>query len=164
MYVRRDAQHWLRPLAISWGWEAVTPSDSAFIDHHEWQGTRDLSAFLATPAAIEWMASCDWAAVQQECHRLVDQARRRVDALTGLASVYPDDSFQWFGQMVVVRLPDVDVTLLKQRLYDEFRVETPVHRFADQPLLRISIAAYNIADDVDALVDALTTLLPQFAG
>ena len=164
VHVRRDAQHWLRPLVISWGWEAIAPSGSTFIDHHEWQGTRDLSAFLATPPAIEWMASCDWPVVQQRCHQLVDHARRRVDALTGLDSVYPEESFQWFGQMAVVRLPDVDVAVLKRRLYDEFRVETPVYRFNDQPLLRISIAAYNTAADVDALVDALTTLLLQLAG
>jgi selenocysteine lyase/cysteine desulfurase len=50
---------------------------------------------------------------------------------------------------------------LKRRLYDEFRVETPVHRHAGQVLLRISIADYNDIDDVEALLEALRTLLPQ---
>lgn len=47
-------------------------------------------------------------------------------------------------------MPDVDPVELKRRLYDEHRVETPVHRFGDQVLLRISIATYNTTDDVEA--------------
>ena len=54
--------------------------------------------------------------------------------------------------------------MLKQRLYDEFRVETPVHRFREQVLLRISIVTYNTDDDVDALVNALGVLLPQLTA
>ena len=44
---------------------------------------------------------------------------------------------------------------MKTRLYDEHRVEIPVHRFHDQPLIRVSIADHNGSDDVDALLDAL---------
>jgi isopenicillin-N epimerase len=161
LYVRRDMQHLLRPLVVSWGWDAVAPSASRYVDHHEWQGTRDLSAFLATPAAITWLEGQDWPAAQKRCRALLDDARGRVDQLTGLAPLYPDDGFEWCAQMAIVRLPEVDVVELKQRLYDEFAVETPVHRVGDVPVLRISIAAYNDEHDVDGLLHALTTLLPQ---
>lgn len=154
-------QHLLHPLVVSWGWESDHPSGSQFVDHHEWQGTRDLSPFLATPAAIDWMAEQDWPAVQARCRDRLRNAMQRVDELTGLTSVYADDGFEWFSQLAVVRLPDVDPVVLKQRLYDEFRVETPVHRFRDQVLLRISIVIYNTDDDVDALVSALRVLLPS---
>ncbi len=161
LYARRDVQHLLRPLVVSWGWQSDHPSGSQFIDHHQWQGTRDLAPFLATPAAIEWMTAQDWPAVQARCRARLTDALRRVDELTGRRSVYADDGFDWFAQLAVVRLPDLDPVVLKQRLYDEFRVETPVHRFRDDVLLRISIAMYNTDDDVDALLAALRTLLPQ---
>lgn len=161
LYARRDVQHLLKPLVVSWGWESLTPSGSTFVDHHEWQGTRDLSAFLATPAAIEWTQANDWPAQQQRSHAMVQRAIELVDGLTGQASMYPADGFTWYGQMAVALLPDVDVAELKRRLYDEFLVELPVHRFADQPMLRVSVAAYTVESDIDALVDALTVLLPQ---
>jgi isopenicillin-N epimerase len=161
LYVRRETQPLLRPLVVSWGWESDHPSGSTFVDHHEWQGTRDPAAFLTTPALIDWIDGQDWAAMQQRCHGLVELARRRVDELTGLAPIYADDGFPWVGQLAAVRLPELDPATLKRRLYDEFRVETPVHRHAGQVLLRISIADYNDIDDVEALLEALRTLLPQ---
>ena len=164
VHARPEVQHLLRPLVVSWGWESDHPSGSQFVDHHEWQGTRDLSPFLATPAAIDWVTAQDWPAVQARCHARLRGALERIDELTGLPSAYADDGFDWFGQLAVVRLPDLDPVVLKQRLYDEFRVETPVHRFRDQVLLRISIVTYNTDDDVDALVGALSTLLPQLTA
>jgi isopenicillin-N epimerase len=164
LYARREVQHLLHPLVVSWGWESDHPSGSQFIDHHEWQGTRDLAPFLATPVAIDWIATQDWPAVQARCHAMLRGALERIDALTGRPSAYADDGFDWFAQLAVVRLPELDPVSLKQRLYDEFRVETPVHRFHDEVLLRISIAAYNTDDDVDALVSALGTLLPQLTA
>ena len=164
LYARRDAQHLLKPLVVSWGWESLTPSGSTFVDHHEWQGTRDLAPFLATPVAIEWTRANDWEGQQQRSHDMVGTAIGRVDALTGLGSMYPDDGFRWYGQMAVALLPDVDVAELKRRLYDEFLVELPVHRFADRAMLRVSIASYTVESDIDALIDALATLLPQLTA
>lgn len=164
VHARPEVQHLLRPLVVSWGWESDHPSGSQFVDHHEWQGTRDLSPFLATPAAIDWVTAQDWPAVQARCHARLRGALERIDELTGLPSAYADDGFGWFAQLAVVRLPDLDPVVLKERLYEEFRVETPVHRFRDQVLLRISIVTYNTDDDVDALVSALGTLLPQLTA
>jgi isopenicillin-N epimerase len=161
LYARRDVQHLLKPLVVSWGWEADAPSDSQFVDHHEWQGTRDLAPFLATPAAIDWTRDCAALGVPERCHQLTADALARIDGLTGLDSVYPEHTTTWFGQLGVARLPDVDTLALKARLYDEHRVEVPVHRFQDQPLIRVSIADHNGPDDVDALISALATLLPQ---
>jgi isopenicillin-N epimerase len=40
----------LEPLIVSWGYESEKPSGSTFIDHHEFAGTRDFSAYLTVPA------------------------------------------------------------------------------------------------------------------
>ncbi len=52
-----------------------------------------------------------------------------------------------------------DVDILKRRLYDDYRVEAPVHRWRDQPFIRVSCAAYNTEAHIDALLSALGELL-----
>jgi len=122
LYARHEVQHWLEPLVVSWGYESDQPSGSPFIDYHQWQGTRDLAAFLAVPAAIEFQAQHDWDAVRLQCHRLACATRQRLNALTGLEAICPE-SPQWFTQMFAARLPaHTDLEALKQRLYDECRI------------------------------------------
>ncbi|UCC65853.1 MAG: aminotransferase class V-fold PLP-dependent enzyme [Anaerolineae bacterium] len=159
LYVRREVQGLLEPLVVSWGWESEHPSGSQFIDHHEWQGTRDLAAFLSVPAAIEFQAGHDWAAVRQRCRALAGKTRQRLNALTGLDPICPD-SPEWFTQMFAARLPPADLDRLKGRLYDEYRIEVPLRQWNGQPLIRVSFQAYNGQADADALVDALAQLLP----
>jgi isopenicillin-N epimerase len=161
LYARPEVQPLLEPLVISWGWESETPGDSPFIDHHEWQGTRDIAAFLSVPAAIEFMRAHDWDRVRAECHELARKFRQRVTELTGLLPLGPD-SPDWYAQMVAVPLPDCDVDALKNRLYDEYRIEIPISRWHGTPLTRASFQAYNTRQDVDRIVSALIDL--QIAG
>lgn len=153
LYARKEAQQWLEPLVTSWGWESDHPGTSQFIDHHEWQGTRDLSPFLAAPAAIDFCERHEWPAVRAEGHRLALLTRARVDELTGLQPIAPADHI---GQMASIRLPaHVNPVALKARLYDEFRVEAPLPVWNGQTLIRVSFAAYNTEADSDAVVAAL---------
>ena len=159
LYASPEAQTWLQPLVISWGWESDQPGRSQFIDHHEWQGTRDLSPFLAVGAALDFVESHDWAAVQAEGHRLALLTRSRINALTGLDSISPDSS-EWIGQLASIRLPGgVDVVALKERLFDEYRIEVPLPFWNDERFVRVSFAAHSTEADSDALVSALGELL-----
>jgi isopenicillin-N epimerase len=160
LYARREVQAWLKPLVVSWGWESEAPSGSQFIDYHEWQGTRDIAAFLATPAAIQFQAEHQWDTVRAACHALASETRRRINDLTGLAPICPDSS-EWFGQMASIRLPAVDIQALQARLYAEYRIEIPLFKWNDQPMLRVSIQGYNTQADVDRLMIALEKLWPE---
>ncbi len=155
LYARLEAQPLLEPLVVSWGWESETPGDSSFIDHHEWQGTRDIAAFLSVPAAIEFMRAHDWDRVRGECHALAQEFRHRLTELTGLTPLSPD-SAEWYAQMVSVPLPDCDIVKLKNRLYDEYRIEIPIQMWNGMPLIRASFQAYNTRQDVDRIVSALS--------
>lgn len=162
LWARREVQSMLQPLVVSWGWESDHPSGSKFVDHHEWQGTRDLSAFLATSAALDFVASHEWSAVQADGHRRTMATRLAVNELTGLESISPDEPIdhEWIGQLASIRLPHaVDVVALQQRLFNEYRVEVPVHRWGNQPLLRVSFTAHNTDADGEALVAALRAVL-----
>lgn len=160
VHARPDRQPLLEPLVISWGWQSETPGPSRFIDEQEYQGTRDIAAYLAVPAAIQFMETHDWPAIQRRCHELVRHARREFTGLTGLAPLTPDAP-AWFRQMAAFPLPDCDGETLQRRLYDEFAVEVPIVTWNGRPLVRISVQGYNTRADVDALVEALAKLLPQ---
>jgi isopenicillin-N epimerase len=160
LWATPEVQAWLEPLVVSWGWESERPSASRYVDHHEYQGTRDLSAFLAIAAAIDFVEHHDWGATRAEGHHRALRMRRLVNALTGLAAISPD-STDWIGQMAAIRLPAaVDVVRLQRTLFDEHRIEVPMHRWHGEPFLRVSCAGHTIDADGDALVAALGALLP----
>jgi len=159
LYTRLDVQHLLKPLVVSWGYESEFPSGSDFVDHHEWWGTRDVSAFLSVPAAIKFQDENNWDGVRDSCHRLVAYAQNGICELTGLAPLHPQAD-TWFCQMAAAPLPaDTDILLLKNQLYDEYRIEVPVHEWNGNKLIRVSVQGYNTKRDVDKLLQALSILL-----
>ncbi len=159
LYARPEAQKLVKPLVVSWGYESETPSGSTFVDHHEWWGTRDMAAFLSVPAAIEFQEKHDWERVREACHQLAVDTQKRLCDLTGLSPLHPPGG-DWIRQMFTAPLPaDTDVALLKNRLYDEFRIEVPVHEWNGNKLIRVSVQGYNTQEDVDALCGALSRLL-----
>ena len=56
LYARHEMQPLLQPLVVSWGWQSEKPGPSRFIDEQEWQGTRDIAAYLAVPTPIAFHA------------------------------------------------------------------------------------------------------------
>lgn len=158
LYARREMQPLIEPLIISWGWEKEKPGSSRFVDEQEWQATRDIAAYLAVPAAIEFMRQYQWDDVRATCHELIRYARTAISELTGLAPLSPD-SPEWYAQMVTLPLPPCDPEMLKQRLYDEYHIEVPIGASNGQQFIRVSIQGYNAKADVDALVAGLKELL-----
>jgi isopenicillin-N epimerase len=173
LYARKEAQYLIEPLVVSWGWnrddvgrvsipgQAGMESPSPqFVEEQEWQGTRDIAAYLSVPAAIQFQTERDWPRVRQECHELLRHARQAIAGLTGLPPICPD-SPGWYAQMAAFPLPPCDAETLKRRLYDEYSVEVPIIEWQDRQLVRVSIQGYNTPADVEALVQALAALLPQ---
>ena len=158
LHVRPAVQSLVEPLVISWGGQSPDPEGRAFLDEQQWPGTRDISAFLAVPEALRFCAAHDWPRVRRQCHALAAHARARLGELTGLPPICPDSS-DWYAQMAAVRLPPGDGPALKARLWDQFRVEVPVHARPEGNYLRVSIQAYNSGEDVDRLLDGLRALL-----
>jgi isopenicillin-N epimerase len=152
LYVRRELQRDVHPLLFSWGYEGDDPS---FVTRHEQQGTRDPSAYLTVPYAIEWQRSHDWHLVRGRCHEL---ARRAADEL-GLTPVVPGTQHGLYGQMVSLLLPDDAPWDLQERLFDEHRIEIPVSDRQSPRLIRASFQGYNDAADLERLESALRELL-----
>lgn len=162
-HARREHHAVLDALVISWGYtEEVTPMlsfmpDSVLGQRQQYQGTRDIAAFLAAPEAIAFQKAHDWDAVRARCHALATEAQRQIDALTGMAQVVPPSNF---SQMALSEMPlGTDARTLKRRLYDEHRVEVPVTVWGGRTFVRVSVQGYNTPADIEHLLAALSACL-----
>jgi isopenicillin-N epimerase len=143
LYARPEVQPLIDPLVVSWDWV----DGAAFEQRQRWQGTRDPSAYLAVPAAIDFQAKHDWPSVRERCHALLAGAGLGLEPLT-------DE----FVQMRGYRVEHPDPAGLKTRLYEEHRIEVPVFETPHGWVLRVSVQAYNDAADLAALTSALDSM------
>jgi len=161
LHARPEHHHLLDAPVVSWGYSSNITGHTGFDAYIgttllerrlQWQGTRDLSAFLSVPAAIEFQAQHDWDSIRRECHALAALTLRRICAMTGLSPVCQDADF---GQMVVIPVSPMNADLLKQTLFERYRIEIPVTSHQDRLFVRLSIQGYNTTEDADALVKAI---------
>ncbi len=164
LHVRPTAQESLHATVVSWGYLAEPGGHTGFEAYTgttilerrlQWQGTRDISAFLAVPSAIEFLADNDWERRRHECHRWACEARNQVLERNGLQPVAPDHAH---GLMVLIPVRTADPERLRADLFDRHRIEVPVTVHAGQSFVRVSVHAYNCVADLDALVAALAAL------
>ena len=161
LHVRPEHHPLIDAPVVSWGYGANITGHTGFDAYTgstllerrlQWQGTRDIAAFLSVPAAIEFQTGHAWHRIRQGCHALAAQTVQRICDITGLPPICHDGDF---GQMVVIPVPAMDPEFLKRTLFDSYRIEIPVTSHKDRLFLRLSIQGYNTVNDADALVDAV---------
>ena len=170
LHVRRALQASLNPLVISHGWteDAATPDavgpfgNTPFIDGLEMQGTRDPSAWLTVPAALEFARQHDWKSVARNCRALAQDTAARVSRLTGLPAFSTPEFCA--PQMVAMPVTPCDPAALQQRLIQDYAIEIPCFTWQGHTIVRVSAQGYNTQGDMDLMVAALTDLLPQLSG
>ncbi len=157
LYVKKEWQHLFDPLVISWGYQSDTPSDSLFFDYHQMQGTRDFSAMLTIPAAIEYMQQNNWDNVRSNCRNLIYQNAPRFFQLFNQKSLAPlNETF--IKQMCSVEINCQNADALQNELFGRFKIEIPITKLSEKKFIRFSIQAFNTQDDLDKLYDALNIL------
>lgn len=161
LHARAERQSELDAPVVSWGyvaestgqdWHDAYTGRSPFERRLQWQGTRDIAAFLSVPAAIDFQQQHDWPAHRARCHAMAIETLRRVTARNGLEPIAPEACH---GQMVPIPVRTGDPAALRAHLYDRHRIEVPVTQHGGRAYVRVSVQAYNTPADLDRLVDAL---------
>jgi isopenicillin-N epimerase len=150
---------------VSWG-RSVAGKPARWQDELNWLGTRNPAAFLAVPAAIQFLQSQGLSSFRDTTHLLAQQARTLLEEITGCPALVPD-SPEWYGSMITVPLPAGGpqrsqpnaIDPLQQALWERFRIEVPVVDWHGRRHLRVSCHLYNTPDDLQRLIAALKTLL-----
>jgi len=158
LYIKKELQLLFPPLIISWGYNAAFPSHSIFLDWHQTQGTRDFSAFLTTPTAIEFMQQHNWINVAAQCRELVLQNATTICKLLNAEPLCPLNN-NFLVQLYSTNIKTKEPEKLKALLYDKYKIEIPVMRHDDKIFIRFSIQAFNSQKDLDILFDALKDII-----
>jgi isopenicillin-N epimerase len=152
LYVKNSLQNMIDPLVVSWGYEAEEPGHSQFLDYHQWQGTRDMSAYLTISKTIEFLNKNKWDEVASECREINLWARKEINQLL---SQKPLCSEKFLGQMSSIYLNFKNPIQTQIDFYIKYNIQIPFIMWNNISLIRISIQAYNEKEDVYKLLDAL---------
>jgi isopenicillin-N epimerase len=144
---QRDA---LRPLVASHGlFQGYQPA-------FDWTGTRDPTAILSVPAALDFFDRAGWADVRQRNNDLARHGAELVAGRIGTGFAQPDGLA---AAMRLVPLPapltEADPRALETRLLEEYGVVVPVTSHGGWQWLRVSAQLYNTLEDYERLADAL---------
>lgn len=156
LYVKKEYQSQCEPLIVSWGYNALFPSHSQFQDWHTVQGTRDYSAFLSIPSAIQFMKDNEWDKVAARCRAIVQSNAVRFLRLLNaepLCSISDD----FLVQLYSIQLRTTEPEKFYIHLFNQYKIEIPVMRQDDKVYIRYSIQAFNDQNDMDRLYEALET-------
>lgn len=158
LYVKEEFQNDLDPLVVSWGYESLAPSDSQFLDYHEYQGTNDIAQYLCTPAVIKFLEENNWVEVSKKSKQIVFQNYQRFCSLLGTQPICPITD-EFLGQMASVPVKTDKPAELKAILYDKYKIQIPVMPLNENIYIRYSINGYNSQEDLDKLYKALEEII-----
>ena len=156
LFVKKEHQDWVKPLVVSWGKDGDDPNPSEFIQNFQWQGTRDMSAFLTIPTAINFYIK-EIRPYQESCKKIIQDTYSEFPSVLNTEPI--SAGREWLAQLVAHPLPKNIPSNLKKRLWEEYQIEIPVFEWSGQEFVRVSIQVYNTQKDVDLLMSALRSLI-----
>ena len=156
LFVKKEHQDWVKPVVVSWGKDGDDPTPSEFIQNFQWQGTRDMSAFLTIPTAINFYIK-EIRPYQESCKKIIQDTYSEFPSVLNTEPISAGK--EWLAQLVAHPLPKNIPSNLKKRLWEEYQIEIPVFEWNGQEFVRVSIQVYNTQKDVDLLMSALRSLI-----
>ena len=138
--------------------------DGGFKREFEWQGTIDFTPWLTVPAALAFMETTfGFDRLLEHNHQLATWAQAHLCRTWDVEPLTPLDG-SLLGAMAAMILPRRiqqhfdNPMVLQHTLYDSHRVETPVHAWGDDWLIRVSAQAYNRPEQYERLGRAILEL------
>ena len=154
LWVRPDRQSGVHPNTISHF------LDEGLAEEFQWQGTRDITAWLCAPDAIDFMRQFGWAQVRRHNHELAVWAQTMLSRRWQVAASTPADG-SMLGSMATLPLPGglqerfADVAALQRRLYDLDHIEVPIIEWNHRWWVRVSCQVYNDRGQYERLGEAV---------
>jgi isopenicillin-N epimerase len=172
LFVRRDRQARIRPLAISHAANTTRTDRPFFWQEFDWTGTFDPSPVLTLPTALKFLDALmpgGLPSIQRHNRALALAARDLLCAAVACDRPAPDDMI---GSLAAVPLPQdrllagapvkpFGLDPLQVALMERHRIEIPVMNWPSPKLrlIRVAPQAYNSIAQYEALAAALRSML-----
>ena len=158
LYVDPKWHDRMRPVLQSWG-RLLPATPETWDDEFTWSGTRDPSAYLSIPAAIEFLTNHVGIVEFRDRTRFL--ARQAEEILCDEFNTLPigNRDSNWYASMAHVPLPRGDFSNLQKQLWTEYRIEVPIVFFDENWYIRVSCHLYNNQKHLETLKFALRKLL-----
>ncbi|MBR8827981.1 MAG: aminotransferase class V-fold PLP-dependent enzyme [Gomphosphaeria aponina SAG 52.96 = DSM 107014] len=160
LYVKKDKQPLIRPLAISHGANSPYTDRSRFRLEFDWTGTDDPTPYLCVPEAIKFMGQLlpgGWSELRQKNHTLAIKARKIICQVLNLPLPCPDEMLGSMASLPISSvIPD---NLLKEQLMEKFNIQIPIIPWHSLILLRLSAQLYNSPQQYEYLAQSLKKIL-----
>jgi isopenicillin-N epimerase len=161
LWVRPDRQAGIHPLVIS------HHLGEGFSREFGWQGTRDVSAWLSIPRALQFMAELQWDRVMAHNHAMAGWVQQMLCRAWNVAPTSPADG-SMLGSMASVPLPapldrltEAQSADLQQRLYAMHRIEAPIMLWGGGAFIRPCCQVYNTPADYERLANVIAEIAGQ---
>ncbi len=161
LYANKNVQDLFDPLLISWGYKSDTPGKSKFLDYHTSQGTRDYSAFLTVPRAIEFLKETNWDQLAKGCRDQIKELYPKLCSIVGSKPLAPlDDDFLVQMCSVPVKV-SMEPFALQQLIFEKHQIEVIIFSHNGSQYLRISLQPYNTEEELNNLVHVIESLVKE---
>jgi isopenicillin-N epimerase len=158
LYVNPRQHQAVEPALVSWG-RTLEGDPASWRDEFNWVGTRDPSALLAIPAAIDLLTEVGFPTFRERTHGLARYALETLVQSIGAKPLVPD-SPEWYGSMISLEISAGAAEPLQRALWERYRIEIPIVAWQGRRLVRPSCHLYNGQEDLERLSRALAALLP----
>lgn len=134
-----------------------------YTNEFDWQGTRDVSAWLAAADAVKLGHTIGWERIRHHNHGLVTWMHSTLVDQLGVEPLSPING-SMLGSMVTVLLPPTcpqerdDCIAMRDTLYEKFALEVPIFEFQGRGMLRVSAQLYSKKNDMNLLLNALNCI------
>lgn len=135
-----------------------------FAPEFDWQGTRDVTAWLATPCALDYFARVGWPALRRRNHEMAAWSQRELCDRWQVEPLSPLDG-SMLASMAAVRIPEggeskfESPAALQAALYERHRIEIPVIDWKGRWHVRVSCHLHTTPDLLERLDEGVREVL-----
>lgn len=157
LYVRKELQADIEPLVVSWGYGNPRTERGKFLDYHEYNGTRDFSAYLCVPSLLKFRVDNNWDEKIKLSKQQILEWYPKFCELMNTVPLCPITE-DFLGQMFTVIVNTEKPKELKEELFNRFKIEIPITEFKGNYGIRLSIQPYTDVLEVEFLYNSLKTI------
>ncbi len=161
------------PLGAGFVWAAQDHRDSThpmtvshlygqgFAREFDWQGTKDITPWLAAAKAVQWGDEIGWERIRKHNHSLATWMQQSLVEAWNVEPLSPLDG-SMLGNMATVLLPfghpnTMPACLaLRDEIYNKFQIEVPIFELQGKGAVRVSAQLYSREIHLKQLITAIS--------